>query len=140
VWPISTQEIFPFWCCPTQKKKRQRETKAEGLKVEAKETCEEELPDNPPCAAEDEPTEDGWFCLQCLENPCQFLQWQEELKRIVDCMHLDLSNKQRKYELYRHVTRRRCGTLGTKGNHKPLLYIFAFSNMRSSSSTLTSAL
>jgi hypothetical protein len=120
VWPISTQEIFPFWCYPAQKKNdRERKTKAEGLKAEAKETCEEELPDNPPCAEEDEPMEDGWFCPQCSELPCQFLQWQEKLKRIVDCMNPDKSNKQKRFKLYRHVIRCRHGTLG-KGNRKPL--------------------
>jgi Zn ribbon nucleic-acid-binding protein len=98
---------------------KKEETKAEGPKVEAEETCEEELPDNPPCAEEDEPKEDGWLCPQCLESPSQFLQWQEELERIVDCMNPDLSNKQKRYELYQHVTRHRHGTLG-KSNRKPL--------------------
>jgi hypothetical protein len=97
---------------------KKEETQAEGLKVEAKQTCEEELPDNLPCAEEDEPTEDRCFCPQCSESPCQFLQWQEELERIVDCMNPDLSNKQRRYELYQHVARRRHGTLG-KDNRKP---------------------
>jgi hypothetical protein len=82
-----------------EKTTKKIKTKAEGLKVEAKETCEEELPDNPPCAEEDEPTDDVWFCPQCLESPCQFLKWQEELGRIADCMKPDLSNKQRRYEL-----------------------------------------
>jgi hypothetical protein len=102
-----------------EKNKKKEKTKAEGLKVEAKATCEEELPDNPPCAEEEEPTEDGWFCPHCSESPCQFLQWQEELERIVDCMNPDKSNKQKRFELYGHVTRRRHGTLG-KGNRKPL--------------------
>jgi hypothetical protein len=102
-----------------EKTVKKEETKAEGLKVEAAEKCEEELPDNPPDAEEDEPPEDGWFCPHCSESPCQFLQWQEELKRIVDCMNPDKSNKQKRFELYRHVTRRPHGTLG-KGNRKPL--------------------
>jgi hypothetical protein len=98
----------------------EEETKAEGQKEgEAEQKCEEELPNNPPCAEEQEPPEDRWFCPQCSESPCQFVQWQEELERIVDCMNPDLSNKQKRYELYRHVTRRRHGTLG-KGNRKPL--------------------
>jgi hypothetical protein len=106
-----------------EKTTKKEKTKAEGLKVEAEETCEEELPANPPCAEGDEPTDDRWFCPQCLESPCQFLQWQEELERIVDCVNPDLSNKQRRYKLYRHVTRRRHGTLG-KGNRKPLPLCF----------------
>jgi hypothetical protein len=106
-----------------EKKTKKEKTNEEGLKVEAAEKCEEELPDNPPSAEEsaeeDEPTEDGWFCPHCSESPCQFLQWQEELERIVDCMNPDKSNKQKRFELYGHVTRRRHGTLG-KGNRKPL--------------------
>ncbi len=106
-----------------EKTTKKEKTNAEGLKVEAAEKCEEELPDNPPSAEEsaeeDEPTEDGWFCPHCSESPCQFLQWQEELERIVDCMNPDKSNKQKRFELYGHVTRRRHGTLG-KGNRKPL--------------------
>jgi hypothetical protein len=48
-----------------EKTAKKEKTKAEGLKVEAKETCEEELPDNPPCGEEEEPPEDGWFCPHC---------------------------------------------------------------------------
>jgi hypothetical protein len=44
-----------------EKTTKKEKTKAEGLKVEAKETCEEDLPDNTPCAEEEEPPEDGWF-------------------------------------------------------------------------------
>jgi hypothetical protein len=102
-----------------EKNKKKEKTKAEGLKVEAKETCEEELPDNPLCAEEEEPPEDGWFCPHCSESPCQFLQWQEELERIVDCMKPDKFNKQKRFELYGHMTRCHHGTLG-KGNRKPL--------------------
>jgi hypothetical protein len=102
-----------------EKTVKKEETKAEGLNVEAAEKCEEELPDNPPSAEEDEPPEDGWFCPHCLESPCQFLQRQEELERIVDCMNPDKSTKQKRFELYGHVTRRRHGTLG-KGNRKAL--------------------
>ena len=99
-----------------EKKTKKEKTNAEGLKVEAAEKCEEELPDNPPSAEEDEPTEDeptddGWFCPHCSESPCQFLQWQKGWR--------DKSNKQKRFELYGHVTRRRHGTLG-KGNRKPL--------------------
>jgi hypothetical protein len=54
----------------SEKTVKKEETKVEGLKVEAEEKCEEELPDNPPCAEEDEPLEE-----QCSESPYQFLQW-----------------------------------------------------------------
>jgi hypothetical protein len=66
------------------------EPKVKEYKKERKEECEEEGPDNPPCVEEQEPPEDGWFCPQCSESPCQFLQWQEELERIVDVMNPDL--------------------------------------------------
>ncbi len=47
------------------------ETKAEGHKKgEAEYNCEEDVPDNPPCAEEQEPLEDGWFCPKCSESPC----------------------------------------------------------------------
>jgi hypothetical protein len=50
-----------------------------------------------------------------VESPCQVLQWQEELERIVDCMNPDKSNTQKRFELYGHVTRRHHGTLGKVG-------------------------
>ena len=57
----------------------EEDTKAEGQKEgKAEQKCEEKLPDNPPCVEEQEPPEDRWFCPQCSESPCQFLQWQEE--------------------------------------------------------------
>jgi hypothetical protein len=100
----------------TKVKEEQSET--EGRNKGEVEKCEEQLPGNPPYAEEQEPPEDGWFCLQCSESSCQFLQWQEELERIVDIMNPDLTNKQKRYQLYRHVSRRHHGTLG-KGNRKP---------------------
>ena len=99
----------------------EEETKAEGQKEgEAEPKCEEKLPDNPPSVEEEEEApEDGWFCQECSESPCQFLQWQEELERIVDCMNPDASNKQKRFQLYQHVSRRRNGPMG-KGNRRQL--------------------
>jgi hypothetical protein len=121
VWPKIVARDISTLVLPSSEEKtvKKEETKAKGLKVEAAEKCEEELPDNPPSAEEDEPPEDGWFCPHCSASPCQFLQWQEGLERIVGCMNPDKSNKQKRFELYGHVTRRRHGTLG-KGNRKPL--------------------
>jgi hypothetical protein len=82
----------------------EEKTKAEGDKGEAEHKCEEELPHNLPCVEEQEPPEYGWFCPQCSELPCQFVQWQEELERIVDLMNPDLANKQKMYQFYRHVS------------------------------------
>jgi hypothetical protein len=82
----------------------EEETKAEGSTGEAEQKCEKELTGNPPCAEEQEPPEDGWFCPQCSELPCQFIQWQEELERIVHGMNPDLTNKHKRYQLYRHAS------------------------------------
>jgi hypothetical protein len=81
--------------------------------------CEEELPDNPPSVEHEEPPEDAWFCPKCSDSPCWFLQWQQEIEVCVSVMSPDLSNKQKRYQLYRHITRRRHGMLG-KGNRRPL--------------------
>ena len=103
-----------------EKTVKKEETKAEGVKVEAEEKCEDELPDNPPSVEEEEEApEDGWFCQECSESPCQFLQWQEELERIVDCMNPDASNKQKRFQLYQHVSRR-CNGPMDKGNPRQL--------------------
>jgi hypothetical protein len=97
--------------------------KQEGNKAKEKEgvedKCEEELPDNPPSVEQEEPPEDAWFCPQCSDSPCQFLQWQEELEKCVTVMTPDLTNKEKRYRLYCHVSRRRHGMLG-KGNRRPI--------------------
>jgi hypothetical protein len=38
-----------------------KKTKKEGYRKEGKEECEEEVPNNPLSAEEQEPLEDGWF-------------------------------------------------------------------------------
>jgi hypothetical protein len=97
--------------------------KHEGEKAKEKggveDKCEEELPDNPPFVEEEEPPEDAWFCPNCSDSPCQFLQWQEELECCVSVITPDLTNKEKRFRLYCHVSRRRHGMLG-KGNRRPL--------------------
>ena len=52
MWLISTILVLP----DKEKTLDEEETKAEGQKEgEAEQKCEEELPDNPPCAEEQEP-------------------------------------------------------------------------------------
>jgi hypothetical protein len=48
---------------------------------------EEQVPDDHPRAVDEhQPPEDVWLCDHCGNSPCSFLQWQEELERIVDIM------------------------------------------------------
>jgi hypothetical protein len=78
------------------------------------------IPDNLPHAEDQEmPAEDDWFCPCCAHSPCSFLQWQEELEQIVDIMYPEVSNKQKCYHMYRHITRKLHGHL-RKGNCKSL--------------------
>jgi hypothetical protein len=96
-----------------------QKTKKEEYKKEGKEECGEEAPNNQPCAEEEEHPEDGWFCPKCLESPCQFIQWHQELERIVDVMNPDLFNKQKRFQWYQHVSHCRNGPMG-KGNRRQL--------------------
>jgi hypothetical protein len=98
----------------------EEERKTKQQKVGVQDKCEEEAPHNLPHAEEQEPPEDWWFCPHCSELPCQFLQWQEELERIVDITNPDLTNKEKRYQLYCHVSCPRNGPMG-KGNCRPLL-------------------
>jgi hypothetical protein len=60
------------------------------------------------CTEDQEPSEDMWFCPHCSDSSCKFLQLQQEIL-----------NKSKRYQLYRHMSRRHFGTLG-KGNGRPL--------------------
>jgi DNA-directed RNA polymerase subunit M/transcription elongation factor TFIIS len=72
---------------------------------------------------QDEP-EDEWLCPTCNHSPCSFVQWQEELERIVDLMHPEATNKSKRYHMYKHIIRRLHGTLG-KGNRKEVPVCFS---------------
>jgi hypothetical protein len=66
---------------------------------------EEQAPDDLPCAEDQEtPAEDEWYCPLCGNSPCQFLQWQEGLERIVDIMYAEVTNKAKRYQMYRHMS------------------------------------
>ena len=79
----------------------------------------EEADEYEECMEDQEPQEDMWFCPHCSDSPCEFLQFQEEIEGVVNVMDPALSNKSKRYKVYRHMSRRRFGTLG-KGNHRPL--------------------
>jgi hypothetical protein len=73
---------------------------------------EEEAPDDLTRAEnQDEPKEDPWLCPACNHSPCSFLQYQEELERICDIMYPEVSNKVKRYHMYKHMTRRLHGQL-----------------------------
>ena len=86
---------------------------------------EEEMPDDLPQEENEEtPTEDEWLCLLCGKSPCLFLQWQEELERVVDIMYPEVTNKAKRYHMYRHMSRQLHGPSG-KHNRKPLPICFS---------------
>ena len=55
----------------------------------------------------------------CAKSPCVFLEWQEELERHVDIMYPEVSNKAKRYHMYRHMLRKLHGHMG-KGKRKRL--------------------
>ena len=85
---------------------------------------ESQIPMDHPRVEEQEEPEDEWKCHTCDNSPCLFLQWQEELERIVDVMHPEVTNNVKRYHMYRHMSRRLHGTLG-KGNRRPLPKCFS---------------
>ncbi len=89
----------------------------------AEDECEEEMPDSLPSVEEQEQPEDKWFFIHCLDSPCQFMQWPQEIKRAVHGMDPALTNKSKRYTLYRRMFHCHFGTLG-KGNHRPLPLCF----------------
>jgi hypothetical protein len=81
---------------------------------------EEQVPEDLPKEENEEPpAEDEWHCPVCMNSPCLFLQYQDELERHVDIMYPEVTNKQKRYHMYRHMSRRLHGHLG-KGKRKPL--------------------
>jgi hypothetical protein len=65
---------------------------------------EEQIPnDLPQEENQEQPPEDEWFCLHCENSPCLFIQWQEELERHFDIMYPEVTNKAKRYHIYRHI-------------------------------------
>jgi hypothetical protein len=84
-------------CTLPDNEEKKKVTKDGGRHEE--DECEEEMPDSPPCVEEQDTPEDNWFCIHCSDSPCQFLQWQEEIKRVIDGMDPVLSNKSREVQV-----------------------------------------
>ena len=84
---------------------------------------ESQIPDDLPRQEEQDEPHDEWICETCNNSPCLFLQWQEEMDRIVDIMAPEVTNDQKRYHMYHHMSCRLHGTLG-KGNRKPLPLCF----------------
>ena len=59
------------------------------------------------------------YCRFCLKTPCVFLQYQDELERVVEIMYPEETNKVKRYHMYRRMSRELHGPLG-KGCRKPL--------------------
>lgn len=66
-----------------------------------------------------EPDEDEWLCPVCENSPCKFLQAQEEMEKVVSIMAPETTNKAKRFECYRFMSRWLHGLLGT-GNRIPL--------------------
>jgi hypothetical protein len=65
-------------------------------------------PDNVP----QEPPVNRTYCRFCLRMPCLFLQWQDELKRCVEIMHPEETNRAKRYHMYHRMLREFNGHLG----------------------------
>ncbi len=65
------------------------------------------------------PPEDEWDYAIGNNSPCLFVQYQDELERHVDIMYPAVTNKQKRYHMYRHMLQGLHGHLG-KGKRKPL--------------------
>jgi hypothetical protein len=123
------------------KEEPKKEEEKEEERVEVEDECEGRFPDSeypkPPfleVLEEQEPSDspssvdeveyvDQWLCPACNNSPCQFLQYQEELERIVDCLYPEVTNKTKRYHMYRHMSRRLHGPLG-KGVRRKLPVCF----------------
>lgn len=126
------------------KEEPKKEEEKEEERVEVEDVCEGSFPDSeypqPPFleVLEEQETDDSppsvdgvdgvacvdqWLCPACNNSPCQFLQYQEELERIVDCLYPEVTNKTKRYHMYRHMSCRLHGPLG-KGVRRKLPVCF----------------
>jgi hypothetical protein len=120
----------------TKKEKRWRAKIAEtGLYIEESDfenDAVEDLPtwrdypqwdDRPDEDLPQEPPVDPLYCKFCTKTPCVFLEWQEEIERIVEVMYPLEPNKTKRYHMYRRMSRELHGPLG-RGCRKPLPHCF----------------
>jgi rubredoxin len=74
---------------------------------------EEEEPDDT-TAAENQEEPDEWLCPACGNSPCEFLQAQPEIERLVGQMAPETTAKAKRFQMYRHLTRNLHGQLSKK--------------------------
>jgi hypothetical protein len=80
----------------------------------------EELVDHPAAEnQEEEPGDEYGLCPSCENSPCEFIQAQEELERVVSIMDPQATMKAKRFHTYRFLTRRIHGQLG-KNERIPL--------------------
>jgi rubredoxin len=79
---------------------------------EDKESQEPE--DLPPAENPAEPDEDDWLCPACGSSPCEFIQAQEEMERVVSIMAVDASQASKRFHTYRFMTCQLHGQLSSK--------------------------
>jgi hypothetical protein len=79
-----------------------------------------EWDDRPDADLPQQPPVDKMYCGFCLQTPCCFLQYQEELERSVEVLcPAGSTNKAKRYHMYRWLSRELNGHLG-KDCRKPL--------------------
>jgi hypothetical protein len=80
---------------------------------------EVEPEDHPAAENQEQPVEDEWLCPSCENSPCEFLQAQEELERVVSIMAPETSEKSKRFHTYQFMSRRLHGQLG-RNNRRAL--------------------
>ena len=93
--------------------------KLEGSFAENDYPAAPEWDDRPAEDLPQEPPVDLFYCAHCLKTPCVFLQYQDEMERVVEIMCPEETNKVKRYHMYRRMSRELHGPLG-KGCCKPL--------------------
>jgi hypothetical protein len=94
----------------------EEEKEEEGDDKELEAPVEEsQVPDDLPREEnQEEPEEDRWLCPSCESSPCEFLQAQEEMERVVSIMAADSTNRAKRFHTYQFMTRRIHGQLRKK--------------------------
>jgi hypothetical protein len=119
VWtPTFISLILPDDNPPTTEDKKKAPVGEEVARKEAAKE-EDEEPADTTRAENQETPDDEWLCPACRNSPCEFLQSQQELERIVDCMAPDTSAKAKRFHAYQFMSRKLHGQLGKK-NRVPL--------------------
>jgi rubredoxin len=72
---------------------------------------EEAEPDDATRAEYQEQPADSWLCPACGNSPCEFLQAQQEVERLVSMMAPETTAKVKRFHMYRHLTKNLHGQL-----------------------------